>query len=178
MSYIEFDYNAQYRGRQNGVDVRVPIARHINWTQNTNPGTTIREWRVPEPDNYNYAIRTAKPVYCKFIKDAVFYKELATNKWWNVFYVPQEQIKEFDAWARAQDMDYLWYHTKPAKIKPYKKMLYNTKKGDISTEERLFQMGYYATLRDKYFTDANDKTLLDRLGPVRDCVLNMDLDEV
>lgn len=170
MSYREFDFNAQYRGNPNRVDVRAPIARHIGWIKNSNANIP-RDWTCPEPDNYNYAIRTTKPIYCEFINDAVFYRDLETNRWWNVFFVPKDKIEKFDIWARQQDIDFLWYHTKPPKVKPVKKLLGNRKGAELSTEERLFQMGYYAKFKNKYLTDASDKMLLDRLGPVRDCVL-------
>lgn len=174
MRYQTFNFAAQYRGNPSRIDPRVPIARHMDWVKTT--GTVPTAWRVPEPDNYNHAIRTPRPIVCEFVKDAVFYRDLATNKWWNVFYVPEHQVEAFRAWVDQQDTDLYWYHTKPPAIRPSRPRLYNTAQAEINVDERLFQMGYYAKLGSKYFSE-DDKKLLELLGPVRNRVLD-DLSEV
>lgn len=168
MSYQKFDFAAQYRGNPNRIDPRIAIARHMAWIKATGLAPTV--WRVPEPDNYNHAIRTHRPVACDFVKDAVFYKDLATNKWWNVFYVPQDQTEAFRAWVDQQNTDFYWYHNKAPAPRLTRNILYNTPHAELNTEERLFQMGYYAKLSSKYFSE-DDKKLLELMGPIRNRVL-------
>jgi len=172
MSYQVVNFAAVYRGNQNRIDPRVAIARHLEWSKNTGYGLPT-PWRVPEPDNYNHAIRTTHPVACDFIKDAVFYRDLTTNKWWNVFYVPTAQDTDFRAWVEQQDLDIYWFHTKAPAIREERRRLYNAANGEINTDERLFQMGYYADLSSKYFSD-DDKKLLELMGPVRNRVLGLE----
>ena len=168
MPYKEFNFAAHYRGNPGRIDPRVAIAKHMSWTKTG--GIVPTAWRVPEPDNYNHAIRTPRPTVCEFIKDAVFYKELTTNKWWNVFYVLPEQTEDFRAWVDEQDTDLYWYHTKSPAVRQNRPRLYNTPQAEISVDERLFQMGYYAKLSSKYFSE-DDKKLLELLGPIRDRAL-------
>ena len=50
-------------------------------------------------------------------------------------------------------------------------MLYNRKNSpEMTAEERLYTMGYFAKLHSKYFSE-DDTMLLERLGPIRTEVL-------
>lgn len=153
-------------------DPRFPVAQHIGWTRSTNGVDT--EFHTPEPDNLNRVIMYDHPIECKFIEDNVFYRDLARNKWWSFYYVPLDQLDQFDQWIMEQPHDLLWTHNKPASLKRRRGLLHNTRsQSELTLDERLFTMGYYANLNSKYFSD-DDKKLLERLGPVRALVLSGD----
>jgi hypothetical protein len=151
-------------------DPRTPIAFHIGWIK-----TYAKDiiFSLPEPDNYNRAVCCLRPVECKFINDQVFYRDLTTNLWWTVLYVPEDQINQFDAWVLQQNYLLSWSVQRATRIREQQGLLYARKNSDITVNERLFQMGYYAKLRDKYFA-LNDKMLLERLGPARAEVIGLE----
>lgn len=144
-------------------DPRLPISQHLLWQKSSQ---AITEYTTPEPSNYNRALIADQPIECKFIQDQVFYRDLKTNKWFTVYYVPPAQITEFDLWIIEQDFLFRWYHPQPPEIKIHRKLLHSRHNGELTANERLFGMGYYAKLTSKYFSD-NDTMLLERLGPAR-----------
>ena len=154
------------------ADPRFPIARHIGWTRSNLPET---EFTIPEPDAYNRAVLAERPLECNFIKNSIFYRDETTTNWWTVYLVPKEQELEFEVWIREQPYKIFWWHPKPAAIRRRKSMLCQRKNlAELTAEERLYTMGYYAKLSQQHFSD-NDNILLERLGPVRDIVLNEEL---
>lgn len=161
------------RSRQHNLppDPRFPIAYHIGWTRPTQKLET--DWSTPEPDNYNRAILARKPIECEFVRDAVYYFDAERSAWWTVYCVPKDQLDQFDQWVQEQDYQLRWYQPHPAATRCRKGLLYNRKNGsEMTTEERLYTMGYYAKLSSKYFSD-DDRKLLERLGPVRTELLNL-----
>lgn len=170
MTYEICNHAKIYKGLKNRIDPRVPIARHIAWQATTNSGTPS-PWHVPEPNNYNYAVRGPRAYDCAFLQDQVFYREENSRRWWSVYYVTQDKIPQFEAWARQQSIDYLWFNSRAVPIRQNQRLLWNTKCAELNDSERLFQMGYYANLRSKYFID-DDTELLSIMGPVRDRVLD------
>lgn len=148
-------------------DPRIPIARHIEWAKSYSKENFFT---LPEPDNYNRATLSRRGLDCKFIKDQVFYRDITTDNWWTVYYVPDNQITEFDSWVRTQNFLLTWSILKAAKIRPAVKLLYARKNSDVTDNERLFTMGYYTKLGSKYFSE-DDTMLLDRLGPARADIL-------
>lgn len=156
---------------KNYPDPRVAIAQHLCWNR-----TTLSEaetnWSFPEPDNYNRAILSQRAIENKLVKYSVFYRQITTGLWWSIYYVPKEEIDRFDAWAYQQDWLMLWTTKEASKPKKRKTLLWAAKNAELTDNERLFCMGYYAKFKDKYLTDADDKMLLDRLGPIRDWVLS------
>lgn len=145
-------------------DPRIPIARHIDWIKTYTIESTFTS---PEPDNYNRAVYALTPIECKFIKDQVFYRDLTKhNTWWTVYYVPQDQLENFDSWIKTQNYQLFWLMEKTVKLRSPMHLLYARKNSDITDNERLFQMGYYAKLGSKYFSE-DDTMLLERLGPAR-----------
>jgi len=149
---------------QQPVDPRLTISKHIGWVRTT---TDYTEFSVPEPINYNRALFYNRPVECKFIRDAVYYRDRATGLWGSVWYVPKEQAEEFDRWCAGQEHDYIWKYTTYIPLKPVKRLLFNRKNSvDITDNERLYTMGYYESLANKYFSE-DDTMLSERLGPVR-----------
>jgi hypothetical protein len=154
-------------------DPRVPIARHIEWVKSY---SNENLFSLPEPDNYNRATLSLRGLECKFIKDQVFYRDITTDNWWTVYYVPDSQTADFDQWIRQQPFLLSWQIAKASKIRPIIKLLHARKNSDVTDNERLFQMGYYAKLGSKYFSE-DDTMLLDRLGPARADILK-DVEEV
>lgn len=147
-------------------DPRIPIARHIDWHKTYAKEV---EFTKPEPDNYNRAVCADRRLECNFIKDHVFYHDFSldrSEKWWTVYYVPDHKIKQFDDWIKQQQFDLLWVSARTAKINDRKPLLYARKNSDMTLNERLYTMGYYKKLENKYFSD-NNKMLLERLGPAR-----------
>lgn len=99
------------------VDPRIAIARQIAWQKL--PGET--SYTVPEPDNYNRAVITDKPVECLSIEDQVIYKSF--NGWITVLYVPEEQHDVYDSWLAELKPKAYWQHTKPPKLKKQRSIL-------------------------------------------------------
>ena len=169
MSYQTIDYAKLSRRDVLKCDPRVAIARHMDWQPNYNSKAAVA-WTLPEPVNYNRAVCGPRPIECKFITNNIFYRDEKTQKWWSVYYVTEQLQAKFEDWIKLQDIEIYWFNCKPVRMREHQKLLYNIKNGEINTNERLFQMGYYAKLGSKYFADANDTMLLDRLGPIRDRV--------
>jgi len=99
--------------RREYIDPRLPVARQIGWSKL--PGDT--PWTVPEPDNYNRAIVTDKPVECRFVEDQVIYKNTIKNYWITLMLVPDEKLAEYDLWLARTKLRAFWQHTKPPKLK-------------------------------------------------------------
>jgi hypothetical protein len=157
------DYRSLAVKGQRTVDPRMPIAKHIGWTAPFNKNSDS-EWRVPEPNNYNQAVLADKPLDCPVVANAVYYK--TPDGWWSVYYVIEDDIETFREWIKTQSIQVYWFNNKPPALRNERKLLHHKKNGDITDNERLFGMGYYSTLANKYFSD-NDTMLLERLGSAR-----------
>ena len=145
-------------------DPRIAISKHIAWSK---PTAYITDYALPEPDNFNYAVMGDKPIECKFLEYQVLYKKPVENKWWSVFFVPSEQRDIFLAWLELQEFDIYWSANRSTMFRDRRPMLWAPKnKPELTDNERLFSMGYYSKLHNKYFSE-DDKTLLERLGPAR-----------
>ena len=107
-----WSYLAQ-KPKRDYVDPRIIIARQIGWQKVS--GDTA--FSIPEPENYNRAVITDKPVECLAINDQVIYRDLNKNAWITVLYVPEEQQDEYDLWLAKLKPQAYWQHTKPPKIK-------------------------------------------------------------
>ena len=149
-------------------DPRIPIARHMDWSKTHTKESYLSQ---PEPDNYNRSLCAKKPIECKFIKDQVFYKDYKEDLWWTVYYVPETQEAAFDVWVRKQNFLLYWHISKATKVRPRVPLLAARKNSDITDNERLFTMGYYAKLNSKYFSELSEDWLLAKLGPVRTEIL-------
>lgn len=110
---ILWTYNSQ-RPKRDYIDPRLPLARHIGWTKLFGASTIFS---VPEPDNYNRAIITKKPVECVFVEDQVIYKDINKNHWITLMYIPDEQLGEYDAWMIRLKPEAYWQHTMAPKIR-------------------------------------------------------------
>lgn len=101
------------------TDPRIPIARQIAW-QKWQGDTS---YTIPEPDNYNRAVITDKPVECVAIENQVIYKDVSKNHWVTVLLVEDDQQAEYDSWlARLQPTAH-WQHTKPPKVRKQRSIL-------------------------------------------------------
>ena len=109
-----------YRPKREYTDPRLPIARQIGWQKLFGSET---EYCVPEPDNYNRAVLTEKPVECPFIEDQVIYKDLTKNLWATVLYVPEEQLGEYDAWLLRTNYKAYWQHKNSPRIRNRKESM-------------------------------------------------------
>ena len=167
MTYEVWDFWAGALQRRQNNDPRVEIARHIGWTPTTST-KTLSEWTLPEPNNYNRAVRALLPIDCPFCKNAVYYRK--DGKWWSVYLIDDEQDQKFKQWLDTVPIEVYWYHNRKTIIRQPRTLLYARKNQEMTENERLYSMGYYSRLSDKYFCN-NDKLLLERLGPVRTDIL-------
>lgn len=152
------------------TDPRIVIAKHIGWEKKTNKFT---EWHTPEPDNYNRAVLAPTIIECGFIRDHVFHYDSAYKLWWTIYYVPPDARPHFDNWLLEQAWHIRWYFDHAVQVRERRKLLTpDNIRSDVTDNERLFTMGYYANLHSKYFSEGTDDWLLSRMGTIRDCVLN------
>ena len=166
-----WNYSKDFELRRDLIDPRIAIARHINWYRGKSVDTANP---VPEPDNYNRSIFADKPYDCKFIKDQVFYFDKARTAWFSVYYVPESQVEEFDAWVEQIKFHAYWLHTHTPKPRPQRSLLWgrgNVSERFLTENERLHTLGYYENLKVKYFSD--DIEYIDSLlGESRDLLKN------
>lgn len=152
------------------TDPRIAVAKHIGWEKKQNKYT---DWSTPEPDNYNRGILSAKPCTCDWLKDQVVYYDRTYKKWWTLYYVPPQDRPQFDNWLLEQPWEIRWYYEHASAVRERKQLLTpDNIRADINLNERLFTLGYYATLHSKYFSEGTDDWLLSRMGTIRDCVLD------
>lgn len=81
-------------------DPRVAIANHIGWVK---PYLDFTEWRGLEPDNYNCAVLSDKPIDIPFLDEAVVYKY--NNMWCTIFRLDDTE-EEFAVVEYLMDRDY------------------------------------------------------------------------
>lgn len=169
-NYEVWDYMRISRQVSPKFDPRIAIARHLDWRADYSPNVTT--WTLPEPNNYNHAVRSARPLDCEFIRDAVYYKT-DTGSWWSVYFIPDELIKDFHLWLEQQTIEVYWFNSKPTKLKTRKTLLHVAKNAaELTDNERLFTMGYYSEFGAKYFCD-DDTILLSHLGTARADILEV-----
>lgn len=117
--HIHWTYNTD-RPRREYLDPRLPVARHIGWNKVLGAETVNC---VPEPDNYNRAVITDKPVECLGIEDQVIYLDRNKQHWVTVLYVPEEQFAEYDLWLARLKPTAHWQHSKPPKIRKQRSLM-------------------------------------------------------
>ena len=116
--HITWTYSAG-KPKREYTDPRIPIARHIAWSKVIGETTHT----IPEPDNYNRAVITDKPVECLGIEDQVIYLDRNKQHWVTVLYVPEEQFAEYDLWLARLKPTAHWQHSKPPKIRKQRSIL-------------------------------------------------------
>jgi hypothetical protein len=111
--YIFWEYNMP-KPRRDFSDPRLPVARHIGWQKLFGAETM---YCTPEPDNYNRAIMTKKPIECVFVEDQVIYKDLNKDMWITLMYIPDDQQGEYETWINRLQPCAHWQHTNAPRIR-------------------------------------------------------------
>lgn len=169
-SFARQTYANGYDHKKN-IDPRIPIASHIGWIKSTNTQT---EFSIPEPDNYNHAILTDRPVECPldFVESQVWYRDLKHRGWWSVYYVPQGRLMEFRAWLFKMSVDTYWYTPRYVDLRERRPLLWAKRnQAEFTNNELLYAQGYYENLRVKYFGD-KDTMFQSRVGVPRENLPN------
>jgi hypothetical protein len=159
------------------VDPRLVVTKHLDWTMSSCRDTT---WTGCEPDNYNFAIYDKKPHDLRFIQHQCFYylnKTINTRKYkgWMSLYVAEEKLQAvlFNREILKLQPQAVWRYANAKPIRPRRPLLNRennySNRANFTTEERLFQQGYYEKFKSKYFDD--DK-LVKVVGTPRGAVLN------
>jgi hypothetical protein len=162
------------------IDPRTELTYHVGWT---NPGSKPSLWSGPEPDNYNFAIFDHRPHELKFIKDQVWYKlnqiyrRTKLNGWMSLYYTddPELHAEIKRSIIRIQPRAF-WQHPKPIPMRRKRTMMerenvYKPRSStNFTTEERLWQLGYYENFKVKYFGDS--ERFAGSVGTPRGAVLN------
>jgi hypothetical protein len=161
--FVKWIYSSQHIGPRNLIDPRLLVARHIDWHKSS---TGITEYSIPEPENYNRAVWSIKPMEFTWLQDQVIYRDTYRSGWITLCYLPQDQIEKFDEWAVLMDMTY-WRHLKSPALRIQRPMLERgAGVSNMSLDERLLTMGHYKNLVVKYF-DGDANYVRGRLGEAR-----------
>jgi len=165
-------------------DPRIQVTRHMAWQIPTD----LNLYGGVEPDNYNFGIFDSKPYDLKFIQHQCWYKIDQAFKrkriiGWISLYVAEERLQSilFNREILKLQPQAVWRYDKAKLIRPKKTQLqrerfhYKRTDGFLSTEERLYQMGYYEKLKTKYF---DDEALFKVVGQPRGLVQNPVQDEL
>ena len=164
------------------IDPRVHVTKHMDWvTPWAKNGLTT--WTGVEPDNYNLAICDYKPHDLKFIENSVFFRrekmqDKKQREYWISLYIGLERLQVilFNRAVIAQQPYAFWKHPNARLIREKRKLINrenyhvnSTASDNFSTEERLYQMGYYNKFKDKYF---DEEKFFRIVGTPRASVLN------
>jgi hypothetical protein len=155
-------------------DPRVSIAVLSAWAplkSNNRQSTGV------EPDNYNFAVFDSRPHDLKFIENSTFYisEHLGLTGWFSV-YVAEEKLQAvlFNREMLKLQPRAVWRYSRAQPVRPMMPLLQREKtcnnKHYITTEERLWQQGYYENLQRKYFD--GDERFLKVVGKPRGHVLD------
>ena len=159
-------------------DPRIAVTRHMAWQIPTSISLSVGV----EPDNYNFGIFDSKPYDLKFIQHQCWYKidQMFKRKrviGWVSLYVAEERLQAilFNREMLKLQPQAVWRYDKAKLVRPKKtelqreKFHYKRTDGFLTTEERLYQMGYYEKLKTKYF---DDEALFKVVGTPRGAVQN------
>lgn len=159
-------------------DPRIPVIRHMSWQM----PTSLSLYAGAEPDNYNLGIFDTRPHDLMFIQHQCWYKidQVFKRKrvvGWIGLYVAEERLQTilFNREILKLQPPAVWRfdRAKPLRTKrtelQREKFHYKRTDGFLTTEERLYQMGYYEKLKNKYF---DDEALFKVVGTPRGIVQN------
>lgn len=161
-------------------DPRVKVARHLEWRDTNVKAST---WAGVEPDNYNFAIFDQRPHDLAFVENQVFYKIDETYSchrirgWMSLYYITDANLhQEFYKSVNEIQPGAYWYYPRSRSLRT-KQSIYDRennykRKSDVNftTEERLWQLGYFEKLQRKYFD--GDERFIKVLGTPRSAVQN------
>jgi hypothetical protein len=99
------------------IDPRILIARQIGWQKLAGNETPFS---VPEPDNYNRAVLTDKPVECRAVENQVIYKDANKQGWVTVLYVTEDELQAYNRWLATVNPRAHWQHTRPPRLKEHR----------------------------------------------------------
>lgn len=158
------------------VDPRVQITRQMDWLK---PDKETH-WTGVEPDNYNYAIFDNQAHDIKFIENQCWYKidtifiRKKIQGWISVYIIDnKEDVFLFNREILRLQPRAVWRYDKAHSIRPKKTLLRRERQrgkgceSNLTTEERLYQMGYYEKLVTKYY---DDEALFKVMGSPRGIV--------
>jgi len=161
------------------TDPRIPVVRHMQWSLPVD----LSLCTGVEPDNYNFAIFDTKPYDLKFIRYQCWYKvnQIVKRKplqGWMSLYVAEERLQTilFNQEILKIQPEAVWRCDKARPIRPKRTELQRekfhpkSKDGNLTTEERLYQLGYYENLQRKYFD--GDERFIKVVGQPRGLVLD------
>jgi hypothetical protein len=161
------------------IDPRLPVCKHMSWSS---PGTTMTNYIGCEPDNYNSAIFDIKPHDMPWVRDQCFYyidttfKRKTIKGWMSLYVVTDSEKYQFNREILKLQPPAVWRYGNAKAIREKRTLIqrgagYVTRNGtvNLTAEERLYQMGYYEKLKNKYF---DDEIFLKVVGEPRGFVLN------
>ena len=157
-------------------DPRIYVTRHMAWQMPSD----ISLYVGVEPDNYNFCIFDDKPYDLKFIQHQCWYKvdymfrRKRINGWFSL-YVAEERLQSilFNREILKIQPQGVWRYPRAKPIRTKRTELQRekfhpkNKIGQLTTEERLYQQGYYESLKNKYF---DNERFLKVVGQPRGCV--------
>lgn len=162
-------------------DPRIEIARHMAWVVPANRQGT--PWLGVEPDNYNFAVFDTRPHDLKFMVHQCFYyldRPFLRQRiqGWVSMYVAEERLQSilFNREMLKIQPKAVWRYAHAKLIREKRPLLerepvYSNRAVDnFTTEERLYQQGYYEKLKNKYFN--GDEKFIKVVGTPRGSVLN------
>ena len=146
------------------IDPRIALARHIDW-QKTYDET---EFSLPEPDNFNFATLSQRPLFCESVKNQVWYQDFYKSGWISLYLVTPQELPAFKDWLKQQPWRSYWRTGKPLPLRTRRSMLWNRRTAtELTLEERLYLSGYYKNFIAKYFADGHAEFVYRRLGEPR-----------
>jgi hypothetical protein len=152
-------------------DPRAVIARQMDW--NASWDIQPSPWNGMEPDEYTHGICHSKPVDLPFIEDQCFFYVQKFDLWCSMYYIDKDEhanllnrevikLQPLAIWNTPKRKHF----TKKVKKNLIQREFKRPNSTIGSAAERLFQMGYYSVLQDKYFT-GNEEYLFTRVGTAR-----------
>ena len=112
-------FKNHYWTHRPGVDVRayhdprIPIADHIGWNKPTITRDT--EWSGLEPDNYNCAVLTTRPLDIPFLDESVTYRH--NNYWTTIFRVDEAELQSVVNYVKDKDYLAIWRNPRATDIR-------------------------------------------------------------
>ncbi len=148
-----------FRPKTTFIDPRLPIVKHTAWVQDIHQGKTFN--KTPEPDNYNFAIFAAGPHEIPDIVYQCWYRDRMRGGWFSLCVLRSpEETHIAHTWLQNNPWYAYWVYTSAPAIRQSMSMIAqqtykkNTKL-EPTTDERLYQLGFYEGLLAKGLDEIN-----------------------